>query len=109
MSDQQRNVQAEYWATKFEDISLEIARLASLCGVRILDAGVIERVLHNDASVCGTQNKIAFDKLRGLLMMHYSVRDDALAALGQEKTRLLIESIVKSLQEKIGDRLGGQG
>lgn len=108
MSDQQRNVQTEYWATKFEDIAREIARLASLCGVRILDPGVIERVLHNDASVCHTENKIAFDKMRGLLMMHYSVRDDALEALGEDKTRLLIEHIVGSLREKIGGRLGGQ-
>ena len=54
MPDQPRNVQAEYWATKFEDIGLEIARLATICNVRILDTGVIERVLRNDASVCGT-------------------------------------------------------
>ncbi len=101
-------MQTEYWATKFEDIAREIARLASICNVRILDTGVIERVLRNDASVCGMQNKAAFDKLRGLLMMHYSVRDDALEALGDEKTRLLVESIVMSLRKQIGDRLGGK-
>jgi hypothetical protein len=104
--DQPRDMQAEYWATKFEDLDLEIARLATICNVRILDPGVVERVLHNDASICGTANRVAFDKLRALVMMHYSVRDDALEALGPEKTRLLVETIVASLREKIGERLG---
>jgi len=106
MAEQPRDIQLEYWAKKFDDIDREIARCATICNVRILDAGVIERVLHNDASVCGTQNKSAFDKMRALLMMHYSVRDDALSVLGAEKTRVLVETIVASLREKIGERLG---
>jgi hypothetical protein len=83
MTDKAKGVQVEYWARKFDDIDREIARLATMCNVRILDAGVIERVLHNDASVCGTQNKIAFDKMRSLLMMHYSVRDSAIDVCGR--------------------------
>ena len=94
MPDEPRDLQTEYWANKFEDIGREIVRLATICNVRILDTGVVERVLRNDASVCGTENKVAFDKLRGLMMMHYSIRDDALEALGAEKTRLLVENIV---------------
>jgi hypothetical protein len=74
---------------KFDEIDQEIARLATLCNVRILDAGVIERVLKNDASVCGSANKIAFDRMRALMMMHYSVRESALEALGPEKTELM--------------------
>ena len=57
-----------------------------ICKVRLLDPGVIERVLHNDASVCGTQNKAAFDKLRQALMMHYHVRDKAVGAIGEAAT-----------------------
>jgi hypothetical protein len=106
MTDQPKSVQVEYWAKKFDDIDREIARLATMCNVRILDAGVIERVLHNDASVCGTQNKLAFDKMRSLLMMHYSVRDSAIDVLGVENTRVLVETIVTSLREKMGERLG---
>jgi hypothetical protein len=75
--------------------------------VRILDAGVIERVLRNDASVCGSTNQVAFDKLRNVLMMHYSVRDDAVEVLGPAKTQLLVEKIVTSLRERIGEGLGG--
>jgi len=106
MPDVPGDFQTEYWARKFDDIGHEIARLATMCNLRILDTGVIERVLRNDASVCGTANKVAFDKLRGLVMMHYSVREDAVEVLGGEKTRLLVETIVASLRERIGERLG---
>ena len=109
MSNQPDDFQTEYWARKFTDIGHEIARLATICNVRILDPGAVERVLRNDASVCGTTNKIAFDKLRALLMMHYSVREDAFEVLGGVKTRLLVETIVTSLRESIGDRLGKPG
>jgi hypothetical protein len=107
MTDQPRNTGTEWWAKKFDEIDREIARLATICNVRILDAGVIERVLRNDASVCGSTNQLAFDKLRGVLMMHYSVRDNALEALGPVKTQLLVEKIVTALRERIGERLGG--
>ena len=51
--------------------------------------GVIERVLHKDTLVCGNYNQRAFDKLRQLLMMHYSVRDKAVVALGAATRRAL--------------------
>jgi hypothetical protein len=107
MPDRPRDSQTEWWATKLEDIDGEIARLATVCKVRILDTGVVERVLRNDASVCGTVNQVAFDKLRGLLMMHYSVRDHALDILGAEKSHLLVKNIITSLRERFGEQLGG--
>ena len=48
-----------------------------------------------------------FEKLRGLLMMHYSVREKAVVALGQEETLLIVGEIVARLRERLGDRLGG--
>ena len=67
---------------------------------------MIERVLHNDTLVCGTQNKRAFDKLRSLLMMHYSVRDRAVVALGEAETMAIMNEIVARLRSRYGDRLG---
>src|SRR6185312_7264536 len=61
-----------WWAKSLNEVDREIARLATICNVRILDAGVIERVLKNDAAVCGSKNAIAFTKLRNIVMMHYS-------------------------------------
>jgi hypothetical protein len=96
------------WVAKgLEDMDREVARLATICSVRLLDPGVIERVLKNDASVCGSANKIAFDKLRNALMMHYAMRERAVEALGEAQTAALVKQIVEDLQKRIGQRLGG--
>ncbi len=97
-----------WWAKNLSDVDREIARLATICNVRILDPGVIERVLRNDATVCGSSNAPAFAKLRTSLMMHYHVRDKAIGSLGQAQTQALVNEIVASLRERIGERLGGQ-
>lgn len=118
MSDDKKHFQPEisgakdvdarlvWWAKSLSDIDVEIARMATLCNVRILDPGVIERVLKNDASVCGSSNPAAFAKLRTALIMHYGVRDKAVEALGEKDTRKLVEEIVAKLRERIGEGLG---
>ena len=68
---------------------------------------MIERVLHNDTLVCGKQNKRAFDKMRQLLMMHYSARDRAVVALGEAETVMIMNEIVERLRARFGDKLGG--
>jgi hypothetical protein len=45
--------------------------------------------------------------LRQLLMMHYSVRDKAVVALGEQETMLIMDEIVARLRSRYGDRLGG--
>ena len=82
MTNQPKNLQTEWWSKKFDDVDRELANLATICKVALLDPGVIERVLKNDATVCGTQSPKVFGKLRSLLMMHYVVRDKAVEALG---------------------------
>ena len=95
------------WLNHFEEIDREIAQLALVCQIPLLDSGVIERVLHKDTLVCGHQNKRAFDKLRSLLMMHYSVRDRALVALGEQETMAIIGEVVERLRARAGGKLGG--
>ena len=58
------------WAEEREEIDREIARLALLCQIRILEPGVILRVLRRDTSACGTRNPLAFRMLREMLMLH---------------------------------------
>ena len=94
------------WTHHFEAIDLEIGQLAKICQVQLLDPGVIERVLHNDPLVCGHQNERAFSKLRQLLMMHYSVRDKAVVAIGEQETMAIIGDIVERLRHRFGDDLG---
>jgi hypothetical protein len=94
------------WTHHFEEIDNEIAQLAKVCQIPLLDPGNIERVLRNDTLVCGHHNERAFTKLRQLLMMHYSVRDKALVALGEQETMAIIGDIVERLRRRFGDRLG---
>jgi|APFre7841882630_1041343.scaffolds.fasta_scaffold46563_2 hypothetical protein len=105
MTDQPKYRNAR-WTKHFDEIDREIAQLAAICQVPLLDPGVIERVLHNDTLVCGSQNPRAFEKLRSLLMMHYSVRDRAVVALGEKETMLIMNEIVERLRSRYGDRLG---
>src|SRR5687767_8377446 len=83
-----------------EDIDTEIARLALLCQVQILDPGVVERVVRNDASVCGTNNPIAFEKLHNLLAMHFGVRDSAGAVHGQAIASLVEQQVIDRLRAR---------
>jgi hypothetical protein len=106
-SGEPANYRLERWAKHFGEIDREIAQLAALCKVPLLDPGVIERVLKKDTLVCGTQNPRAFDKLRSLLMMHYSVRDKAVVALGEQETMAIMNEIIERLRARYGDRLGG--
>jgi hypothetical protein len=95
------------WSAHFEEIDLEIARHALACECPLLDHGVIERVLRHDMLVCGRQNPQAFESLRALLMMHYSVHEDAVVALGLGETLKLVAEVHARLRKRIGDQLGG--
>jgi len=95
------------WLNHFEEIDREIAQLALVCQIPLLDSGVIERVLHKDTLVCGRKNARAFDKLRSLLMMHYSVREKAVVALGEAETLMIRDEILERLRARFGDKLGG--
>jgi len=107
MAEKTSELGATWWGKNLDDVDREVARLATLCNVRILDPGIIERVLASDESVCGTKNAIAFKKLREMLMMHYHVRNRTVSAVGQTKTALLVTEIVERLRSRVGDRLGG--
>jgi hypothetical protein len=108
MSDQEDPGYRELrWYKHFEGIDVEIGQLAGICQIPLLDPGMIERVLHKDTLVCGSYNKRAFDKLRQLLMMHYSVRNKAVVALGETETLKIMDQIVARLSKRFGDKLGG--
>jgi hypothetical protein len=94
-------------ADNLEDIDRELARLARLCSLRLLQRGVIERVLHRDASVCGTNNPIAFGKLHDLLILHFAVRARSAEELGQSRTAAIetyvVQRLAKSFPELAAD------
>ena len=96
-------VEMDGWARSLEELDREVGRLAMLCRVPVLERGVIDRVLANDRSVCGTDNAIAFAKLRNLLLMHFTLHGRWAEELGEDRTtaieRYVIERLRKSLPE----------
>jgi len=109
MSDKDKKTElgGGWWGKNLEDVDREVARLASICKVRLLDTGVIQRVLDNDATVCESSNPAAFAKLRQALMMHYHVRSKAVGAMGEAATQDVINEIVANIRKRLGNQLGG--
>jgi len=106
MTEQKDKLGIAWWTRNLEELDYEIARMALLCQVKILDHGVIERVLKRDASVCGAHNPLAFEKLDNLLMMHFAIREKTVDALGQAQTQQIEADIVERLRKPFGDLVG---
>jgi hypothetical protein len=90
----------------FEELDFQIVQAAALCEIRILDPGMIERVLHNETGICGNDKLGAFEKLRALVMIHYTMRDKAVAEMGQEQTMKVMDEVLERLRARCGDALG---
>jgi len=106
MTDQRDELLIAWWEKNLDELDHEIARMALLCQVKVLEPGVIERVLKNDASVCGTDDPLAFEKLRNLLMMHFKIREKSVDAVGQELTAQIEAHIIERLRKPFGDLVG---
>ena len=108
MTTEPDHLQIAWWAKNLDELDREIARLALLCQVAILDPGVIERVLRNDASVCGTSNPAAFAKLHNLLVMHFAIRKRSVEELGQAQTTVIERDVIERLKKAYGDLVDGR-
>lgn len=93
-------------AKNIDELAREIGRLCHLCQVRILDPGIIDRVLRKDASVCGTSNPVAFAKLHDMLMFYMAIRDKSVEAVGELTTEQIEAQVVERLRDRLGDLLG---
>ena len=108
MTTEPDHLQIAWWAKNLDELDREIARLALLCQVRILDPGVIERVLQNDASVCGTANPAVFAKLHKMLVMHFLIRKRSVEELGQVQTTAIERDVIERLKKAYGDLVDGR-
>jgi len=106
MSAKNDDLLIAWWAKNLEELDLEIARMALLCQVQVLEPGVIERVWKKDASVCGTANPLAFEKLHNLLMMHFKLREKSVGAVGQAQTAQIEAHVIERLRKPFGDLVG---
>jgi hypothetical protein len=94
------------WTEDLEEVDREIAKMALLCQVRVLEPGVIARVLKNDASVCGSPNAAAFRKLHDLLMLHLAIREKSVESFGQAQTAAIENYVIERLRKSFPDLLG---
>jgi hypothetical protein len=106
MPNQTDHLLIAWWAKNIDELDREIGRLSSLCRVRILDPGVIERVLRKDASVCGTPNPAAFAKLHDMLMLYFAIRKKSVEDVGPLQTAQIEAHIIEQLRSRFGDLLG---
>jgi hypothetical protein len=107
MPDEDNAVLIAWWAKNLDELDREVARLALACRVRILESGVIERVLHKDASVCGTDNPVAFAKLHDMLMLHFAIWRKSADAIGPSKTAQIEAHIIERLKKPFADLVAG--
>lgn len=99
----------EEWEHTCEEVDLKIAQLALICRIRLLDPGVIERVLDNDTSLCHSDHEHTFEQLRGMVFLHYEVQGRLLAELGPADGIEVINRVRQHLLGRIGTRLGTLG
>ena len=105
MPSQHDQLQIAWWAKNIDELDREIGRLCALCQVRILDPGVIERVLRKDASVCGTPNPLAFAKLHDMVKFYFAIRKESVEALGQVQTAQIEAHVIEQLRRRFADLL----
>ena len=108
MTDPKDPVYRMLWTEDLEEVDREIARLATICQVRILEPGVIRRVLQRDATVCGTQNLVGFAKLHDLLMLHLAIRQKSADSFGQAQTAAIEDFILERLRKSFPEALAGK-
>ena len=108
MIDARDPVYRTLWTEDLEEVDLEIARLALVCQIRILEPGVIRRVLQKDATVCGTQNPAGFAKLHDLLMLHLAIRQKAADSFGQAQAAAIEDFILERLRKSFPEVLAGK-
>ncbi len=91
-----------FWQNNLEELDGEIARLATLCKVAILEPGAIQRVLHNDASVGGYRQSRRLRQAALLLMMHFAIREKSVDVFGEAATARVEDYVIERLKQRFG-------
>ena len=93
------------WKRHLDTIGDELLRLTTICGVDLREAGVLERIVKNDETVCTKKNPIGFRKLRELVIATFNSLNKAQDRIGPEDTRMLVEAIRERIEKR--RELGG--
>ena len=83
------------WKRHLDAIGEELLHLSIACNVDLRDPNVIDRILKNDETVCGTRNPIGFHKLRNLIMATFNSLNKAMDRIGPEEVKMITEGIME--------------
>lgn len=108
MTDKTPDARTARAARQFENIDGEIARLTTICRVDFLGRTNLERVIRNDASVCGSNDPVASGKQRDLSMTHCATRTKTAAVLGEAETQAIVDSVVDRILARFARPGGGK-
>ena len=86
-----------HWSQQIEAIAREISRLALVCDIRLDQPGLAERILKNDASVCGRIDPESFRRLRQHLMALFPLEEYAVERLGATDTKEILDQVRASV------------
>jgi len=86
-----------HWSQQIEAIAREISRLALVCDINLGQAGLAERILKNDASVCGRKDPESFRRLRQHLMALFPLEEHAVERLGATDTKEILDQVRASV------------
>ena len=88
------------WVRHLDAIGDELMRLSIACDLRLREPGVIDRILKNDETVCGTKNPIGFRKLHSLVEATFSSVNKAVDRIGPEETKLITDAIMERIDKR---------
>ena len=88
-----------YWGRQIENVAQELSMLAIACDIELGRPGLAERILKNDASVCGRKQPEAFRKMRQHLMALFNVEAEAIERLGPEDTKQILDQVRSAIVE----------
>ena len=87
-----------YFGDQFEALAHEISKLAIACNIDLNTPELAERILRNDASVCGRSNERAFQQLRHHLMAFYPLEERAIDRLGAAEIAEMLQEIKQAIR-----------
>ena len=93
------------WMRHLDAMGDELMRLMVICDVNLQEPGVLERIVKNDATVCGKHNPIGFRKLRELVVAAFDSINKAADRVGPQETQKMIEAIRERIDRQ--RQLGG--
>lgn len=88
-----------HFGADLDQIAMELAGLGVICNVRLRDPGMVQAIIEGHTPVDCT-NHVAFEKMRGLLVLAYKTIEESARYEGPEVTARMIHHAVEQATER---------